>query len=98
MVLCFTAIRALYTTIECRVKDADCQRCPCLTCSVKIVQVGITEVVFSQSYHMDTQVGELSSSARAGLIRTERGNLQGSWRTVETVLTSKLIPEEPDYS
>ena len=31
-------------------------RCPCLTCSVKIVQVGITEVVFSQSYHMDAEV------------------------------------------
>ncbi|KAF2835110.1 hypothetical protein M501DRAFT_999397 [Patellaria atrata CBS 101060] len=31
-----------------------CDTCPCLTCSIKITQVGITEVVFSQSYSMDT--------------------------------------------
>lgn len=30
-----------------------CDTCPCLTCSVKIVQTGITEVVYSQSYRMD---------------------------------------------
>lgn len=30
-----------------------CDTCPCLTCSVKIVQVGIAEVVYSQSYNMD---------------------------------------------
>jgi len=38
-------------------------RCPCLTCSVKIVQVGITEVVFSQSYHMDTQSARIFQEA-----------------------------------
>lgn len=30
-----------------------CNTCPCLTCSVKIVQSGIKEVVYSQSYSMD---------------------------------------------
>ncbi|CZT14045.1 related to dCMP deaminase [Ramularia collo-cygni] len=30
-----------------------CNTCPCLTCTIKIVQVGITEVVYSQSYYMD---------------------------------------------
>ncbi|CCK71795.1 deoxycytidine monophosphate deaminase KNAG_0H03810 [Huiozyma naganishii CBS 8797] len=30
-----------------------CDTCPCLTCSVKIVQTGIKEVVYSQSYRMD---------------------------------------------
>ncbi|KAK4191551.1 cytidine deaminase-like protein [Podospora australis] len=30
-----------------------CDTCPCLTCSIKIVQVGITEVVYSQGYSMD---------------------------------------------
>lgn len=30
-----------------------CNTCPCLTCSIKIVQVGITEVIYSQSYSMD---------------------------------------------
>lgn len=31
-------------------------RCPCLTCSIKITQVGISEVVYSQGYSMDTEV------------------------------------------
>ncbi|CCH58929.1 hypothetical protein TBLA_0B00860 [Henningerozyma blattae CBS 6284] len=30
-----------------------CDTCPCLTCSVKIVQIGIKEVVYSQNYSMD---------------------------------------------
>ena len=30
--------------------------CPCLTCSVKIIQVGISEVVYSQEYSMDEKV------------------------------------------
>ncbi|KAK9481131.1 cytidine deaminase-like protein [Lipomyces japonicus] len=30
-----------------------CNTCPCLTCSIKIVQMGLKEVVYSQSYHMD---------------------------------------------
>ncbi|KAK5658534.1 hypothetical protein OQA88_1926 [Cercophora sp. LCS_1] len=30
-----------------------CDTCPCLTCSIKIVQVGISEVVYSQEYSMD---------------------------------------------
>ncbi|SCV05257.1 LANO_0H03510g1_1 [Lachancea nothofagi CBS 11611] len=30
-----------------------CDTCPCLTCSVKIVQTGVREVVYSQSYRMD---------------------------------------------
>ncbi|ORY84274.1 putative deoxycytidylate deaminase [Protomyces lactucae-debilis] len=32
-----------------------CNTCPCLTCSVKIAQVGVKEVVFHQSYSMDEQ-------------------------------------------
>lgn len=30
--------------------------CPCLTCSIKIVQVGIKEVVYDKSYYMDAEV------------------------------------------
>lgn len=33
-------------------------RCPCLTCTVKIAQVGISEVVYSQGYNMDSDVSE----------------------------------------
>lgn len=30
-----------------------CNTCPCLLCSVKIVQCGVREVVYNQSYSMD---------------------------------------------
>ncbi|KAH8434739.1 deoxycytidine monophosphate deaminase [Aspergillus melleus] len=30
-----------------------CDTCPCLTCTVKITQVGISEVVYSKGYNMD---------------------------------------------
>jgi dCMP deaminase len=30
-----------------------CDTCPCLTCSIKIAQVGISEVVYSQGYSKD---------------------------------------------
>ncbi|KAK9456620.1 cytidine deaminase-like protein [Dipodascopsis uninucleata] len=30
-----------------------CNTCPCLTCSIKIVQMGLREVVYSKSYSMD---------------------------------------------
>lgn len=30
-----------------------CDTCPCLTCSIKIVQVGVGEVVYNQGYSMD---------------------------------------------
>lgn len=32
-----------------------CNTCPCLTCSVKITQVGISEVVYNQGYLVDDQ-------------------------------------------
>lgn len=31
-----------------------CNTCPCLTCSVKITQVGISEVVYAQGYNLDS--------------------------------------------
>ncbi|KAI7134914.1 deoxycytidylate deaminase [Hortaea werneckii] len=40
-----------------------CNTCPCLTCSIKIVQVGITEVVYSQSYYMDVEAANLFKEA-----------------------------------
>ena len=40
-----------------------CDTCPCLTCSVKITQVGISEVVFSQSYNMDEATAAIFSEA-----------------------------------
>lgn len=40
--------------------DVERCSCPCLTCSIKITQVGITEVVYSQGYGMDEEVSLLA--------------------------------------
>jgi len=40
-----------------------CDTCPCLTCSIKICQVGITEVIYSFSYSMDTETAAVFSEA-----------------------------------
>lgn len=40
-----------------------CDTCPCLTCSIKIVQVGISEVVYSQGYCMDGDTAEVFKQA-----------------------------------
>lgn len=39
-----------------------CNTCPCLTCSVKIVQSGIKEVVYSLNYSMDDTSSEVLKS------------------------------------
>ena len=36
-----------------------CNTCPCLTCSVKIAQVGVSEVVYNQGYLVDTKTAEI---------------------------------------
>lgn len=40
-----------------------CNTCPCLTCSIKIIQCGISEVVYSQSYSMDQQSRKILNDA-----------------------------------
>ncbi|KAI0206942.1 cytidine deaminase-like protein [Astrocystis sublimbata] len=40
-----------------------CNTCPCLTCSIKIVQVGISEVVYNQGYSMDGETARIFLSA-----------------------------------
>lgn len=44
-------------------------RCPCLTCTVKIAQVGISEVVYSQGYNMDSDVSQCLSVSRVPINR-----------------------------
>ncbi|KAI8633693.1 cytidine deaminase-like protein [Xylariaceae sp. FL1651] len=49
-----------------RIRDGSvlyCDTCPCLTCSIKIVQVGISEVVYSQGYSMDGETARVFLSA-----------------------------------
>ncbi|KAL1836562.1 hypothetical protein VTJ49DRAFT_4923 [Mycothermus thermophilus] len=40
-----------------------CDTCPCLTCSIKIVQVGIQEVVYRYGYSMDGQTAAVFREA-----------------------------------
>ncbi|PKY02901.1 putative deoxycytidylate deaminase [Aspergillus campestris IBT 28561] len=40
-----------------------CDTCPCLTCTVKIAQVGISEVVYSQGYNMDQDSAAILEAA-----------------------------------
>ena len=49
----FIVIRRFYQFI---MRANDVPSCPCLTCSIKITQVGISEVVYSQGYSMDREV------------------------------------------
>ncbi|KAI0190013.1 cytidine deaminase-like protein [Xylaria flabelliformis] len=49
-----------------RIRDGSvlyCNTCPCLTCSIKIVQVGISEVVYNQGYSMDGETARVFLSA-----------------------------------
>ncbi|KAL4912126.1 cytidine deaminase-like protein [Aspergillus aurantiobrunneus] len=40
-----------------------CDTCPCLTCTVKITQVGISEVVYSKGYNMDCDSAAILEAA-----------------------------------
>lgn len=44
-----------------------CNTCPCLTCSIKIVQSGIKEVVYAQSYLMDEATHRVMKEAKVVL-------------------------------
>jgi dCMP deaminase len=53
-----------------------CNTCPCLTCSIKIVQVGISEVVYNQGYSMDGEAAAVFRNAGVDLRQfTPVGNL-----------------------
>lgn len=40
-----------------------CDTCPCLTCSIKIAQVGVSEVVYAQGFHMDKETAAVFKEA-----------------------------------
>lgn len=49
-----------------RIRDGSvlyCDTCPCLTCSIKICQVGIGEVVYAHGYSMDKEAAAVFSQA-----------------------------------
>ncbi|KAF4591703.1 Deoxycytidylate deaminase [Ophiocordyceps camponoti-floridani] len=44
-----------------------CDTCPCLTCSIKICQVGIAEVVYARDYSMDSATAAVFAQAGVSL-------------------------------
>ena len=56
-----------------------CDTCPCLTCAVKIVQVGIQEVVYAQGYNMDGETARVFEEGQVKLRQfiPERSGLVG---------------------
>ncbi|KHN96606.1 Cytidine deaminase [Metarhizium album ARSEF 1941] len=49
-----------------RIRDGSvlyCDTCPCLTCSIKICQVGISEVVYAHGYSMDKEAAAVFGQA-----------------------------------
>lgn len=52
-------------------KEGEQNRCPCLRCTVKIVQCGVTEVVYSLSYSMDDASRSVLTEAGIGLRQIE---------------------------
>lgn len=73
-----------------------CDTCPCLTCSVKIAQVGVKEVVYSQSYNMDDASRRVLKEAgvelrqfvppRSGLVSSSADDI-GGFDTLSRELT-----------
>jgi dCMP deaminase len=55
-----------------------CDTCPCLTCSIKIAQVGISEVVYSQGYSMDGETADVFRQAGVKLRQFVPVSLVGS--------------------
>lgn len=45
-----------------------CDTCPCLTCSIKIVQMGVVEVVYGEGYSMDDKVSVVWSGVEGGSV------------------------------
>lgn len=59
-----------------------CDTCPCLTCSIKICQVGISEVVYAHGYSMDTDTAAVFRQAGVKLRQFTPVSLSGSSFTI----------------
>ena len=78
-----------------------CDTCPCLTCSVKIAQVGVKEVVYSQSYNMDEASRRVLSEAgvvlrqfvpkRSGLVGFDGDEMEGLGGEGEEEVERQLV-------
>ncbi|KAF9961473.1 Deoxycytidine monophosphate (dCMP) deaminase [Mortierella alpina] len=68
-----------------------CNTCPCLGCAIKIVQVGISQVVYSESYGMDDLTAEVFRNAGVELrqhatpgLKLHKDLYQSMYRTSST--------------
>ncbi|KAF9582376.1 Deoxycytidine monophosphate (dCMP) deaminase [Lunasporangiospora selenospora] len=56
-----------------------CNTCPCLGCAIKIVQVGVSQVIYSESYGMDDLTAEVFRKAGVVLRQHATPDL-GQWK------------------
>jgi dCMP deaminase len=73
-----------------RIRDGTilyCDTCPCLTCSIKIAQVGISEVVYSQGYSMDQETARVLREAGVKLRQFVPVSQTGAQLSSMTILT-----------
>lgn len=59
----FVSLSLSLLYLDRRIDISENHRCPCLTCTVKIVQCGVKEVVYSLSYSMDDASRRVMESA-----------------------------------
>jgi deoxycytidylate deaminase len=78
-----------------------CDTCPCLTCTVKIAQVGISEVVYSQGYNMDQESAAILKAAGVCLRQfspVSYRSLPDSTKRAYTNIASKRPHLSPKFS
>ncbi|KAF2124186.1 hypothetical protein P153DRAFT_327170 [Dothidotthia symphoricarpi CBS 119687] len=88
-----------------------CNTCPCLTCSVKITQVGISEVVYNQGYLVDTLTAKIFAESgvrlrqfsppTGGLVDLSLGSLAdtegGTAKGMGKVEDIRSVLNDPDF-
>jgi len=69
MGLCYIAIRLVTLLPYKTMLDFAASRCPCLKCTIKIIQTGVKEVAYNLSYKVDNASARLCSEAGVQLRR-----------------------------
>ncbi|RYC56578.1 hypothetical protein CHU98_g9636 [Xylaria longipes] len=77
-----------------RIRDGSvlyCNTCPCLTCSIKIVQVGISEVVYNQGYSMDGETARVFLSAGVKLRQFSPHEVRIYWAKITDIKSDVAV-------
>ena len=72
-----------------------CDTCPCLTCSIKICQVGISEVVYAHGYSMDNETADVFRHAGVKLRQFTPVSIT-TMRNLEQCTDSLTAAKRPD--